>query len=518
MNDFMTMIDKENMNRITKTENGANTYTSTGEYLLDLFYNIPSLRHNPYLFKEKFEKAYNEDKNLAIRWLLYLRDIKNGAGERNSFRVLFTDFATKHPNVAIDIINKCNIQDFGRWDDLIYAWSVLRDNNPEVAVAIKRIILTQLNEDLKKCSEAKSLNEDCHISLLGKWMPSINTSSKKTRYTANELAKEFMISPKKYRKMLSILRKHSNVTEVKTSDNKWDEINYEQVPSYANLKYKNAFLKHDRERRLEYIKKLKEGKTDIKAGALFMYDVIHEYSLNFDHSVFCVDDALEELWNKINPPATLHNTLVVRDGSGSMTCKFSNTSNLSAMDVGDSICIFLSQFNTKDFKDKFITFSEHPEIVDMSYCKTLYDKLILLKAHDDCSNTNIEKVFDLILNTAIKNKIKQEDMPERIVIVSDMQFDEATRGTDIDKTLFDSFIKKYEDHGYKMPKLIFWNVSSYYHNQNVPVKTNDLGVTLLSGFSKNMVNMVVSDELDPFKALVKVLKDKRYDCVDSIEF
>ena len=152
----------------------------------------------------------------------------------------------------------------------------------------------------------------------------------------------------------------------------------------------------------------------------------------------------------------------------------------------------------------------------MTSTDELCTKLKILGKYDDCSNTNIEKVFNLILNTAIKNKITQEDMPERIVIVSDMQFDCACTSTP-DQTLFESFIEKYKEHGYKMPKLIFWN-TSIYDDQNVPLRTNENGVTLLSGFSSSMVNMVVNDELDPFKALIKTLKNKKYDCVDSIEF
>ena len=319
--------------------------------------------------------------------------------------------------------------------------------------------------------------------------------------------------------MLSILRKHSKVVEVDTSANNWKEIEYERVPSYANLKYKDAFLRHDTDRRKDYLNKLKEGKTTINAGTLFMYDIIHNYRKDCDvYHGFNVtkDDSLEQLWKNLPTPAKLSNTLVVRDGSYSMIDRISGKSSLTSMDIGDSICIFLSQFNTGEFKNKFITFSSKPKIVDLTSTDDLSVKINILGKYDDCSNTNIEKVFNLILNTAIKNKIKQEDMPERIVIVSDMQFDCACTSTP-DQTLFESFIEKYKEHGYKMPKLIFWN-TSIYADQNVPLRTNENGVTLLSGFSSSVVNMVVNDELDPFKALIKTLKNKKYDCVDSIEF
>lgn len=521
MTDIMKLMDKETLNELTTTENGATTYASTGEYLLDLNYNIPSLRSNPYKFENTFTKAYSEDKNLAIRWLLYLRDIKNGAGERNSFRVLFVDFAMKYPAVALEIIKKCNIQNnFGRWDDIIYIWFALKDVSEEITNYIKYIITKQLNEDIKKCAEATSSDEDCHISLLGKWMPSINTSSKKTRLIANWIANELKLSSKQYRKMLSILRKHSKVVEVDTSSNNWKEIKYERVPSYANLKYKDAFLRHDTDRRKDYLTKLKEGKTTINASTLFMYDIIHNYRKDSDvYYGFNVtkDDSLEQLWKNLPAPAELTNTLVVRDGSGSMLTRVLKNSSVTSMDIGDSICIFLSQFNTGEFKNKFITFSGKPKIVDLTSTDDLYAKINILGEYDDCTNTNIEKVFNLILNTAINNKIAQEDMPERIVIVSDMQFDCVCGGTTPNQSLFEYLIEKYEKHGYKMPKLIFWN-TSIYADRNVPLRTNENGVTLLSGFSSSMVNMVVNNELDPFKALIKILKSKKYDCVDSIEF
>lgn len=512
---MMKLMDQELMNGLTTTENGATTYSSTGKHLLDLQYNIPSLRSNPQRFTVTFHKAYMEDKNLAIRWLLYLRDIQHGCGERNSFRVLFTDFAMVYPEIAVQIIEKCHLQDYGRWDDLIYIWFALREVGQSVANAIKTVITNQLNEDLKKCAEATSLNEDCHISLLGKWMPSNNTSSKQTRFVANELAKALNFSPKQYRKMLSILRKHSNVVEVTTSANKWEDINYEQVPSYANLKYKDAFLRHDLDRRKEFLTQLQEGKTTIHADTLFMYNIINKYRNGNRACMINIDPTLEVLWQNITPPSNMKNTLVVRDGSGSMTCQINPRYSLTSLDVGDSICLFLSQFNTAEFRNKFITFSSHPQIVDLSAVQTLHGKLQLLEKYSDYTNTDIEKVFDLILNTAIRNHIKPENMPERIVIISDMQFDDGI--TNANQSLFDSFVEKYKVHGYKMPKLIFWN-TSIYAGQNVPIRENELGVTLLSGFSKNLVDMVISDELDPYINLVKTLKDSRYNCVEFIDF
>ena len=193
------------------------------------------------------------------------------------------------------------------------------------------------------------------------------------------------------------------------------------------------------------------------------------------------------------------------------------------MDVGDSITIYATENNIGEYKNKFITFSSKPQVVDFTGCNTLADKLAYLNKYDDCSNTNIEAVFDMVLNTAIKHKYTQEELPKQILIVSDIEFDFVANDVynyygestpEVDKALFEELAERYEKNGYKLPKLVFWNVNS--RTNAIPLQQNELGVILVSGFSKNIFDMVLSTELDPYKALIKELDSGRYDIVKEV--
>jgi hypothetical protein len=208
------------------------------------------------------------------------------------------------------------------------------------------------------------------------------------------------------------------------------------------------------------------------------------------------------------------NTLVVADGSGSMTNKIGD-SNVSALSVANALAIYFSEHNKGEFANKYITFSRNPQLVDLSNATTLRDKIQIALGHDEISNTNIEKVFDLILSTAINNNYSQSDIPNNIVIISDMEFDYMTTG-DTSKAMFDNFADKYAEHGYKLPRLVFWNVNS--RTNTIPIQRNESGVALISGFSVNLVNMVLSNETDPYIALVKEITKERYYPILEVAF
>ena len=215
--------------------------------------------------------------------------------------------------------------------------------------------------------------------------------------------------------------------------------------------------------------------------------------------------------------------MVVCDGSGSMTTTIKGTNNIMAIDVSRSLSVFFSERNTGEYKDKVIEFSATPRYIDLSRCKTLADKYNTMCHFDDCSNTNLELVFDLLLETAIKNKIPQSDLPQRILIISDMEFDNATsiRGYNQHfyvmeqyKTLFQTIKDRWTAAGYTMPEIVFWNVNS--RTQTIPVTSNEAGVNLVSGFSVNNVKMILSGKLDPWSALKSVLDSGRYDAVAEV--
>lgn len=501
---FMDAI-KETLNEdmnYSVTENGALGYRTTGKALLDLNFTVASLRSaSEKKITKKFMKAFCEDKILAMRWLFFARDATQGLGERRLFRVVVSDLARSNPEIVLPVIKL--FAEYGRWDDM---WCLL--DIPVAAEIVYDIVDKQLTEDLKNMNEGKP------ISLLAKWMPSTNASSNETKRYAKQLRKALGLTEQEYRKALSKFRKYLDVVEVKMSAKNWSEINYETVPSRANLVYNNAFLRNDEERRRDYLSKLGKGEVKINASVLYPHDIVHKYVGGWAYRVKPKDTTLEELWKAL--PDTVQgcgNTIVVADGSGSMTVRVGNT-DVSALEVANALAIYFAEHSSGQFKDKYITFSDRPQFVDFSKCNSLHDKIQTALTHSEVSSTNIEAVFDLILNTAVKNKMSQDDIPQNILIISDMEFNDAQGyRRAMTQRLFETIRQKYEAAGYKLPRLIFWNVNS--RTGTIPVKENELGVALVSGFSTNICKMVLSGELDPYKCLLETINNERYDAVES---
>lgn len=515
--EFMNAIKNtlENEMNVSITENGAVGYKTTGKELVDLNFATSSLRKmDDEEVAKRFRKAFCEDKILAMKWLFFARDARQGLGERRLFRVVLADLVQSNPEMVVPLINL--IPEYGRYDDL---WCLL--DNTKSARVVYQIVDAQLRQDYQNFMAHKP------ISLLAKWMPSINASSTKTKEYGKKLCKALCMTEKEYRKTLSQLRKHLDVVEVKMSSKNWSEIKYEAVPSRANLIYNDAFLRNDETRRREYLGKLEKGETKINASTLFPHDIVHKYTNGSDYMNKSKDAAIEALWKAL--PDTVNgcgNTIVVADGSGSMTCTVDNNSKVSALDVANALAIYFAEHSSGQFKDKYITFSETPQIVDFSNCNSLHAKIQKALAHDEVANTNIEAVFDLILTSAVKHHMSQEDLPANILIISDMEFDGCAVGgrvmnskrdywgrtyyeyADLDQRLFDAIAKKYANAGYKIPRLVFWNVNS--RTGTIPVKENELGVALVSGFSTNVAKMVMSGKTDPFECLLETLNSERY--------
>lgn len=454
-----------------------------------------------------------------MKWLFYARDVRQGLGERRLFRVVLADLVESNPEMVVPVINL--IPEYGRYDDL---WCLLDDDTSGAAVC--KLVLEQLNED------ASNMYIGRPISLLAKWMPSINASSAKTKAYGKKLAKTFDISEREYRKMLTAFRKYLDVVERKMSNKEWSAINYETVPSRANLVYNKAFLRNDEERRREYLGKLEKGETKINASTLFPHDIVHKYQNGRYNRVGTKDATIEGLWKAL--PDTVKgcgNTIVVADGSGSMTTTVDPKSSVSALDVANALAIYFAERSSGQFKDKYITFSENPQFVDFSNCDSLHAKLQKAACYTEVANTNIEKVFDMILTAAVTNHMTQEDLPANVLIISDMEFDRCATSGEAQlrrgywgnyydttrkaptQTLFGTIAKRYESYGYKMPRLVFWNVAS--RTGTIPVKENDLGVALVSGFSVNVAKMVMSGKTDPFECLLETLNSERYAPVEA---
>ena len=530
MNTFMDALSN---NEKSYTANDGTAYRTSGSILVDLNFSVPALRqvavdfygkskHNRYFYGADramdavealrlFITSYEEDPLYTMKWLMYARHIKLGLGERDVFRMMLTKIGDLHPKMALQFIIGTELWNYGRWDDVLRIFfdttsTILHDGLGEV-------ISNQFRRDVIGSCLGDS------ISLLAKWMPSNNTSSKEKRFEAVILQSLLHLSAREYRKTLSKLREHLAVVDRKASLSQWNDINYNHVPSKANLKYRNAFLKHDEERRKAYLASLQKGDDAVKinANSMFLYDIVQAYVKgdNFwNSSLNPYDETLEQLWNAQDAPKDYEDILVIRDGSGSMGEKLSGNSSVTALSVADSIALYCAHHNKNEsFKNRFITFSNRPQMVDISMCQTLRDKLRRLHRFDDYSNTDIEATFDLILDTAVKNHLLQEELPSSCLIISDMQFDQATNHED-NTSVIESCRQKFESLGYTMPRLIFWNVSVYAHN-TIPVQMHPSGVILVSGFSKSIVDMVVSRELNPEKAL-KAELDAKCGIVDTV--
>ena len=517
MADFYGTMKKVQDN-VSVTENGMTGYKTTYHPLLDMNFKISSYRHSTdEQIRQDIDKilAEQEDAKYLLKFLFMVRGVREGLGERRLFRValkhtLFNATFDNKDEIIKDLI-KNQIVEFGRYDDLfIFMGTAYQD-------FVVETLLNQLKQDYTNMEKGKP------ISLLAKWMPSENTSSAETRKLAKVFIKSFGASAKEYRQTLSKLRAYLKVIETYTSANEWGKIDYNQVPSKANLKYKDAFLKHDEERRRDYLAALrvgvdKEGKeVKINSSVNFPHEIVNKYGI---WAVGPYDEALEQLWKNLKQKDGLKNTIVVRDGSGSMTDRIGGTS-VTALDVSTALAIYCSERLNDTFKDKFITFSAQAKLVDLSKCASLQAKLKVCRQESDCSNTNIQNVFNLILNTALEGNIKPEDMPEQVLIISDMEFDPARPsgawggGFNAGSNVFEVCDKAYKNAGYKLPKIVFWNVNS--RTNTIPMKQNENGVVLVSGFSVNTLNMVLNGETDPLLALTKELDVKTYENIPYLE-
>lgn len=484
------------------TENGAVGYRTTGKELLDMNFAVASLRSSTEKdIEDRFIRAFFEDKMSAMKWLFFARDIRGGLGERRLFRVALHRIAEDYPEYVKPTL--ALVPEYGRWDDL---WCLL---DTELVDSVTELVSRQLEDDLSNLEQNKP------ISLLSKWMPRQKASSHQSRKYAEILKYKLDMTERTYQHTVAQLSHYLKVVECLMSRNDWDKINYEHVPSRANLLYNKAFLRHDEERRREFLSSLERGETKINSSVLFPHDIVHKYK-NCRY-----DAALEAMWKSL-PDAVngCENTIVVADGSGSMNCSI-GSGNVTAHDVARALAIYFAERSSGQFKDNFITFSMRPQMVDLSGGKNLSEKLGIIRRYTEVANTNIEAVFDLILTTAIRKNMKQSDLPKNILIISDMEFDKcafASSSTSYccvrpNSRLFDIMSNRFQSAGYQLPRLVFWNVNS--RTGTIPVKENDLGVALVSGFSPNIAKMVMSNQLDPYQCLLDAINVERYQPVED---
>ena len=500
----------------SETENGAIGYRSANQALVNLNFMVSSLRNREEAdIVRMFIQAYYETPEYAVKWLFFARDIQEGLGERRTFRVCLKYLAESHPAVAGAILPL--IPQYGRFDDLL----VFLDTS--LCHKTGEFIRRQLQKDLQAMEEGKP------ISLLGKWLPSINTSSKESVRLARKLLGELHMSEKEYRKTLSKLRAYSKVTEVAMTARDWQEIDYEKVPAKAGMKYEKAFDRHDKVRYEGFLREVALGDKKLNSNGLVPYDIVRKIIGDSYYGMGLKDNALAEvLWQILRERGYqsdfgLENAIVVSDGSGSMysmlgdySCNGKSCSEVRPIDVAVSLAIYFAEQLQGVFHDKAITFSSRPQFIDLSKGHTLKQKVEIMMSHNEISNTNIEAVFDMLLALAQSEQVPQEQMPKQVLIISDMEFDAASTpnsyrdaGRPFSATLFGEIRQKWEAAGYQLPKLIFWNVNS--RTGTIPMTTNEAGVALISGVSQNAMKVAaVKEKRDPFESLTSILDGERY--------
>jgi len=501
MNELLKNL-KEREN-VTYTANGAKAYHSTMSKVYDLFAQGGAMRGASNSdCAGLFAAAYKEDPSMALKCLFWLRDIRGGQGERRFFRVCLQWLAMNHKDEACHLIPL--VSEYGRYDDLFELFNTPCE--PEMLGYIKYVI---------------DKNED---HLVYKWMPSINTSSKNTQARGRKIAHEFGMTEREYRKMLSEGRKACNLVETLMSQNRWNEIAFNKLPSRAGILYSKAFARRE-ETRERYAAFMSSDKTKVNAGALYPYDVVKKarevmggYSWFSSRGNVPLNDtnrlAANKYWDNLTDyfnGATL-NALCVCDTSGSMLSGYGR-SGIAPIDVAISLSLYTAERAKGPFHNHFISFSSRPQLIEVEgvdFC----DKVYRIYRRNLCENTNIEATFDLILRTATQNHLSQDDLPETIIVVSDMQFDASrTSSYYTGMTLMEKIEAKWNACGYKMPKLIYWNVNAS-GDGNIPMKDKD-GVTYVSGASPSIFTQIMTGKTG-IDLMLEALLSERYKPVISI--
>lgn len=505
MNTFMNTL-KDNTN-FKYTEKGDVTHKTSKSDVLDMFALGGSYRNredNDVILL--FKNAYEENPELALKCLFYLRDIRGGQGERRFFRVAFKWLCEKHIESAKK--NLINISEYGRWDDLIY-------------VAVNTPLQ---NEAFAIIKHQLALDVNCKTpSLLAKWLPSQNASNNETKKLGHIMAKYLGISNKQYRKTLSTLRERIKVLEKLMSANRWNEIEFDKIPSKAGLIYKNAFARRDILAK-KYEAFAKDKTTKVNAEALYPQEIAERifnscgYGGWSKRTVLSETDRLmlQKYWDNLKDfyNGREENGIAIVDVSGSMTG--------TPMNAAVSLGAYIAEKAHGPFANHFITFSNHPQLVRFKGVD-IVDKFIRCSNADWSGTTNLKAVFDLLLKTAINQDTRVEDMPTRLYIFSDMEFDSCVSFDNYDswgyyrmtsessiKTGLESIKEEWARKGYKLPQVIFWNLNA--RNNNIPAIGE--GFSYVSGFSASMIDCILTGK-DGYDLMLEKLMSKRYEAIKA---
>lgn len=489
------------------TENGAFAYNSTAQgAMLDLFSQIGALRpRTEREIEQKFAAAFKEDKLLATKMMFYAGDIREGGlGERRTFRICLHWLAENHPEIVAKNIQL--IPFYNRFDSLFTMVGT------ECEALMWELIAETLTKDVR-AMKSSTATKHVPVSLLAKWMPSENTSSAKTRALATKAIRALKLTPRSYRRMLSALRKHIGITERMMSAGEWGMIDYAKVPSYAMHNYGSAFAKHDHERFDAYLKSVNKGEAKIHAGVLYPYDLVEKYfSRGWSYSgrsygdcyLETKEDAVVEAQWKALPNYLTNpmNAVVMADVSGSMSGRPMATS------IG--LAIYFAQHNTGLYHNQYMTFTSDPHFINLREGASLLQNVQQVASAGVGYSTNLQAAFDEVLRTAVNHRVPASEMPETFVVISDMEIDHYMRpGRHWD--FLDVMRAKYERYGYKLPKIVMWNVNA--RKDTVLSQSED--VIFISGQSASSFKALCQnlDGITAYELMLQVLNGKAYEKV-----
>jgi hypothetical protein len=468
------MSELVNVHNKTVTANGDAAFQSSLDANLDLFALAGAMRDRKHEAVKLFRRAYGENPLLAVRCMFYLRDVRGGQGERELFRAMMQELFTIDKKVGKKVLK--HISEFGRWDDLLNCGAKIDD--------VVGIVAEQLDKDLVEMRANKT------VSLLAKWLPSENASSSASKDMAQKLAKTLGFSPREYRKTVVSLRRHIQLLEQKMSAKLWGDVVYDKLPSVAFKKHTKAFKRNDEARYTEFLGQVNAGEKKVNAGALYTYEIYDLGRLKGDWT------SADALWKNLPDYTNGKPAIVVADVSGSMMGK--------PMSVSVSLALYFAERNKGPFHGYFLTFSENSRLVKV-VGNSLYEKVHNIESADWGGSTNIMSAFKAILTAAVNAKASQDEIPAVLYIVSDMQFNACTNGADTSS--FERAKKMFEDAGYVLPHVVFWNVNAF--NTQTPVTKDEKNVTLVSGLSQSTFKHAVQGKT-PLESMTDVLNSERY--------
>ena len=494
-----TFIDSlKRQSNFTETENGGLAHKSTLSAVYDMF-----AFGGAYRTREDddcillFKKAYEENPTYALKCLFYLRDIRGGQGERRFFRVCFNWLAKNYPEVALR--NLINVAEYGRYDDLYCV------DNTSISKDMYDLISNQIEKDLQSLQSGDNVG----VSLLAKWLKSENASSVETKQLGDKTRKALGLSHKQYRKMLSALRTRINIVEKLMSENRWNEIEFDKIPSKAGLIYRNAFAHNDiiGEKYAEF---MSSKETKVNAGSLFPYEIVKKVTDKLGWRSIDMTETERETLNKYweNQKDYLDGKkckmMCVVDTSGSMDSSYGTS--VKPIDVAISLGLYCAERIGEPFKNYFISFSSRPQFIETEGVDFV-DKVRRIYEQNLCENTDLKAVFDLLKKTILSEGVEAFDAPDTLVVISDMEIDRMSywRSKDQVLTEMEQLRLDWERSGLMLPKLVYWNVEA----RNNIILDSGSNVSYVSGCSPVIFKSILTGKTGQ-DLMMEVLDSERY--------